>query len=133
MLLSALMRCSHITRLTSSLLPCHRQGQPLDRSALCPENIIAYFGFDSLICAKYSVLKLTPFYILLKKYTVRLLSSCCPPVTKGHNWHIDYLSVILFSMGKWNVLTRFVLQAVDMIRKVHHTLNSRRMQSVTYV
>ena len=30
----------------------------------------------------------------------KMLSACCPPVIKGHDLHIDYLSV----MGEWHVL-----------------------------
>ena len=32
-------------------------------------------------------------------WSTKVLSACCQPVTKGHSWHIDYLSVILFCHG----------------------------------
>ena len=37
-------------------------------------------------------------------WNTKVLSTCCQPVTKGHNWHIDYLSVILFCHG-WEACT----------------------------
>ena len=35
----------------------------------------------------------------LTSWSAKMLSQCYLPVTKGHNWHIDYLSVILFCHG----------------------------------
>ena len=33
-------------------------------------------------------------------WNTNMVSACCLPVTEGHNWHIDYLSVILFCHGQ---------------------------------
>ena len=37
-------------------------------------------------------------------WNTKMLSACCLPVTKGHNWHTDYLSVILFC-DEWAACT----------------------------
>ena len=36
-------------------------------------------------------------------WSTDLFSASCPQVTKGHNWHIDYMSVILFCHGEQHV------------------------------
>ena len=46
-------------------------------------------------------------------WSTNLVSSCSLPVTKGHNWHIDYLSVILFCHGQVGC-TYQVLQAAEL-------------------
>ena len=35
----------------------------------------------------------------LTAWSTKVLSACCQSVTKGHNWHIDYLSVAPFCHG----------------------------------
>ena len=41
----------------------------------------------------------------LTAWSTNVLSTYCQPVTKGHNWHIDYLSVVLFCHGEQLYLT----------------------------
>ena len=46
----------------------------------------------------------------LSAWSINLLSTCCPPVTEGHNWHTDYLSGVLL-LCEQHVLNNFVHQA----------------------
>ena len=81
-------------------------------------NLLSYFVYFDF--SKWFLLPICPWYPLLyllwetrqdlTAWSTNLLSTCCPTVTKRHNWHIDYLSVILLSWQ--DVLTRFVLKAV---------------------
>ena len=59
--------------------------------------------YSCQICSKFTYLfyksvknmgilyKIT--FKMLTDWNTEMLSACCLPVTKGHNWHIDYLSV----------------------------------------
>ena len=83
----------------------------------------AQIGKKSIIWVTMSKLLFSPY--ISTAWSTNMLNSCCLPVTKGHNWHIDYLSVTLFC-SKWHVLNMFMLQAVGMAlyRSLHQHLKS---------
>ena len=106
---------------------------------LCERGQTPLFIFPTLYSqAALSYQKLNPnpfwqeFTILLSRtsnsticisttLSTKMLSACCPPATKVHNWYTDYLSVIL--MGERHVLNMFVLQAVDFVAALPHSLD----------
>ena len=54
-------------------------------------------------------------FVFLSVRSTNPVSTCCLPVSKGHNWHIDNFSVTLFVMGKRHVINKFMLRALNYI------------------
>ena len=47
-------------------------------------------------------------------WSTNLLSTYCLPMTKGHNWHVDYLSIISFCHGQAVCTWQVLLIALDL-------------------
>ena len=70
---------------------------------------------------------LDAYIYISSAWSTNLVSTCCPNVTKGHKWHIYYLSVMPFCHGG-----SMYLPSLCSKPSVHHNTNVSATGNLSY-